>query len=223
MAELYPLSLDLSGRRCLVVGGGRVAERKVRGLLGAAARVTVVAPEATPALAELAERGEIGWRARGFEPGDLDGAALAFVATSSPEANRAAAAAARERGVWLNAAEDGRHCDFHVPAVLRRGAVSVAVSTAGASPALAAWVRDRLGSALPAGLEAAARVLEVVRGLPPKGGLEPGRAARTLLDDGLADDLARGEWAAADEKIARVFASATPVREILERTMTEQP
>jgi siroheme synthase-like protein len=223
VAEFYPLFLDLSGRLCLVVGAGRVAERKVEGLLAAGAQVTVVAPDATAGLSARAERQEIRWLKRPFAAQDLDGVRLAFVATCRPEVNRFAAAEARARGIWLNEAGDPGACDFHVPAVLRRQSIAVAVSTSGVSPALAAWARDRLEEALPAGIETAARVLGVLRELTPRGDVERGKAPRDLLEAGLVDDLAKGNWAAADEKVSRFFSSAPPVREILEHCSTEKP
>jgi siroheme synthase-like protein len=140
----YPLFVDLTGRRCVVVGGGGVAEGKVLGLLAAGAIVTVVSPALTPSLADAVRAGRIAHRARGYRDGDLDGAALAFAATGEPEVNAAVAAEGRRRGIWINAADDPGHCDFILPAVVRRGALAVAVSTGGASPAAARAVREEL-------------------------------------------------------------------------------
>jgi precorrin-2 dehydrogenase/sirohydrochlorin ferrochelatase len=140
----YPVFLDLAGRRCLVVGGGLVAERRVHGLLAADAAVTVASPELTPALAALASGGRIRHERRGFEPDDLDGVDLAFAATDRGEVNAALFQAARARGVWANAADDPAHCTFILPAVVRRGELSVAVSTGGTSPALARAIREEL-------------------------------------------------------------------------------
>jgi len=140
----YPVFLELAGRQCLVVGGGLVAERRVHGLLAAAATVTVVAPALTPALAALASGSRIRHQRRGFEPGDLDGVDLAFAATDRGEVNAALFLAARARGVWVNTADDPPHCTFILPAVVRRGELSVAVSTGGTSPALARAIREEL-------------------------------------------------------------------------------
>lgn len=213
--HLYPVFLDLRGRRCLVVGGGAVAGRKVQGLLAAGARVRVVAPALGEGLRAQAEASEIEVAERGFEPSDLDGTALAFVATSDPAVNRRVVDEARARGVWVNAAETPEAGDFHVPAVVRRGAVAVAVSSAGAAPALAAWVRDRLAADLPAGLEALARVLGALREMAPPGRRLSGEAQRALLDAGVLDDLAREDWDAAEEKMVRCFGGAPRLREIL--------
>lgn len=140
----FPVVLDLTGRSCLVVGGGAVAERKVEALLEAAARVTVISPTLTPRLAAWADRRALRHFAGAYRRGDAAGYALVFVATDDRAANGAIAAEARALGVWINAADDPPHCDFILPSVLRRGELTVAVSTGGASPALARAVREDL-------------------------------------------------------------------------------
>lgn len=141
---LYPISLNLSGRPCLVVGGGGVAERKAEGLRQAGALVTVVAPEAGPALRASADRGELVWRFDRFRPDHVDGCAVCIAATDDTELNQLVAAEARRRGVPVNVVDRPELCDFEVPAVVRRGRFQVAVSTGGASPLLAARVRREL-------------------------------------------------------------------------------
>ena len=163
MSARYPIVLDVTGRPCLVVGGGRIAEGKVHGLLAAGARVTVVSPTLTPVLAALAAEGRIAHRARGFLDGDLEGAALALAATGDPAVSAAVLTAGRARGVWVNAADDPERCDFFLPAVLRRGALAVAVSTGGASPALTRAVRDELERQLPPELGDLVDVVSEVR------------------------------------------------------------
>jgi siroheme synthase-like protein len=144
----YPVFLDLAGRACVVVGGGIVAERRVASLLTAGAGVTVVSPEVTPALADLAAAGRIRHVARPYRPGDLDGAGLAFTAVDDPGVSPAVALEARERAVWLNAADDPGHCDFILPGLVRRGLLTVAVGSGAASPALTRALREHLDSAL---------------------------------------------------------------------------
>jgi precorrin-2 dehydrogenase/sirohydrochlorin ferrochelatase len=144
----YPLSLDMTERRCLVVGGGPVAERKVAGLLDAGARLTVVSPAATDRLRDWARTERIRLRLREYAAGDLAGHSVVFVATDAGRVNAEVARDARAAGVLINAADDPAHCDFILPAVLRRGDLTVAVSTGGASPALARAVRDELGAYL---------------------------------------------------------------------------
>lgn len=140
----YPVLLDLAGRRCVMVGGGIIAGRRVDGLLTAGARGTVISPRLTRTLAALAAEGRIDHEAREYRDGDLDGADLAFVATDAGEVNAAVAREARARGVWINAADDPARCTFILPALVRRGDLTVAVATGGSSPALARAIREEL-------------------------------------------------------------------------------
>ena len=137
---LYPIFLDLSDRRCVVVGGGEVANRKARKLLQARARVAVVSPEIEAELESVAA--EV--HRRPYREGDLEGAYLAFAATDSREVNAAVAREANERGVPVNVADRPSEGDFALPSTLRRGRLQVAVSTGGASPTLARRIRDKL-------------------------------------------------------------------------------
>jgi precorrin-2 dehydrogenase/sirohydrochlorin ferrochelatase len=142
--QLFPMMLDLSGRRCLVVGAGTVGEGKIQGLLATRAKLTVLAPSATPTVERWAREGLIEYRQRRFEPGDLDGAFLVVAATSSAEVNHQIYHEARRRGVLCNVVDDPEHCDFFYPAVVRRGALQIAISTSGVSPAFARRLRQRL-------------------------------------------------------------------------------
>jgi siroheme synthase-like protein len=140
----YPVFLQLTDRPCCVVGGGLVAARKVEALLAAGARLTVVSPTLTPALRALADAGQIRHVAREYRDGDLAGQQLAFAATDDGAVNGVVAREARERGIWLNAADDPAHSSFILPSVLRRGALQVAVATGGTSPALSRAIREEL-------------------------------------------------------------------------------
>jgi precorrin-2 dehydrogenase / sirohydrochlorin ferrochelatase len=137
---LYPIFLDLSGRRCVVVGGGEVANRKARKLLQARAEVVVISPEVRPELESVAT--EVYHRP--YEEGDLEGAYLAFAATDAREANAAVAREAKERGVPVNVADRPSEGDFALPSTLQRGRLQVAVSTGGASPTLARGIKGEL-------------------------------------------------------------------------------
>jgi precorrin-2 dehydrogenase/sirohydrochlorin ferrochelatase len=159
----YPIFLDLTDRPCLVVGGGPVAEGKVRGLLVAGARVTVVSPTLTPALARLAAEGGLAHLARGYQSGDLAGMTLALAASGDRVVSAAVLAEGRARGVFVNAADDPERCDFFLPALLRRGALTVAVSSGGASPALTRAVRDELERYFPPDLGGLIDVVAAVR------------------------------------------------------------
>lgn len=144
MVDYFPAFLDLRGRRCLVVGGGAVAERKTRDLLTCGASVVVVSPDLTPELAELARRGLIAHRARRFRRWDTRGCVVVVAATGQPAVDAAVVAEARRRHALVNVVDDPARCDFIVPSVLRRGQLQIAVSTGGRSPALAREIRRRL-------------------------------------------------------------------------------
>ena len=141
---LFPAFLKLAGRACLVVGAGRVAEDKIGGLLLAGANVRVVAPKATQRIAALADAGEILWNARWFRSSDLGGAFLVIAATSSPSLHAKIFSEARRRRVLCNVVDDPEHCDFYYGAVVRRGALQIAISTEGRSPALAQRLKKEI-------------------------------------------------------------------------------
>ncbi len=149
MPPPYPVLLLLQGRAAVVVGGGAVATRKARALARCGAKVTVVAPDVADALSRL--RG-IRVRQRTYRAGDLQGAALAFAATDDRAVNARVARDARRLRIPVNVADDPLACDFHVPAVARRGTLTIAVGTGGTSPSLASALRDRLAAALPNGI-----------------------------------------------------------------------
>ena len=140
----YPISLELSNRSCLVIGGGAVAERKAETLLDVGALVTVISPKLTEQLSSWVGKGKIDHIAREYQDGDLDGYEIVFVATDNHDVNKAVAQEGRSRRVWVNAADDPENCDFILPSVLRRGDLTVAVGTGGASPALSKAIREDL-------------------------------------------------------------------------------
>ena len=144
MADYFAAFLDLRGRRCLVVGGGAIGERKVRDLLECGAHVSVVSPTLTAGLGELVATGHVHHRARRFRRWDVRGCAVVVAATGDPCVDQAVAAEARRRRALVNVVDDAAHCDFIVPSVLRRGPLQIAVSTSGRSPALAREIRRRL-------------------------------------------------------------------------------
>lgn len=143
-AVLFPMFVKLSGRRCLVVGGGPIAESKVDSLLTSGADVMVVSPTLTERLAEEAQRGTFGWIARGFEVSDLDGTFLVIAATSDEDTNELIFREAERRGILCNAVDQPPRCHFYFPSVVRRGALQIAISTAGLSPSLAQRLRKEL-------------------------------------------------------------------------------
>jgi precorrin-2 dehydrogenase / sirohydrochlorin ferrochelatase len=144
VTNLFPMFLKLEGRPVLVVGAGKVGELKIAGLLETGARIRVVAQEASIAVRDWAAEGRINLELRAFTPSDLDGAFLAVVATSSRTLNEQIYSEAQQRGILCNVVDVPDLCDFYYPAVVRRGDLQIAVSTAGQSPSLAQKIRLQL-------------------------------------------------------------------------------
>jgi precorrin-2 dehydrogenase/sirohydrochlorin ferrochelatase len=141
-ANLYPLFLNLRDRNCVVVGGSEMAERKTRGLLDAGARIRVIAPEVTRQISAWAESGKLQWNARPYQIGDLRDAFL-VVSAADAETNARAFAEAEAEHTFCNAVDDIPHCNCYASAVVRRGPLQIAISTAGNSPALAQRLRKQ--------------------------------------------------------------------------------
>jgi siroheme synthase-like protein len=142
----YIACLKLKGRRALVVGGGEIGLEKVEGLLACSADVTLVAPEATPELRELASEGSITWYEREYEPGDLDGCLIAIAATDDTDTNIRIYEDAEARAMLVNVVDVPPLCNFILPAIVRTGPLAVAISTAGASPALAKRMKREIAA-----------------------------------------------------------------------------
>ena len=149
MSALFPAFLKLEGRPVLLVGGGPVAASKLEGLLAAGAKVTVVAPELRPEI----ERAAVQVRRRAFAPADLEGVFFA-IAAATPAVNREVRLAAEERALFVNAVDDVENASLYLGGVLRRGGVTLAVSTDGVAPALAGLLREALEAVIPAEMEA---------------------------------------------------------------------
>jgi precorrin-2 dehydrogenase/sirohydrochlorin ferrochelatase len=160
--DYYPVFLNLAGSRCVVVGGGRVAERKVRALLKTGARITLISPEITRGLERLTADGRIRHKLRPFRSGDTRGAFLVVAATSDDEVNRKIAS---EAGGLVNVADRPELCGFISPSVINRGALTIAVSTSGVSPAFSKTLRKELERLLPSDVE---KYLELLRELRPR-------------------------------------------------------
>ena len=148
---LYPLNVDLSGRSLILVGGGKVAERKVRGILSAGTEtsICVIAPKITMVLQEHAAAGRLCWKQANYADGMLEGAFLVYAATDLREVNAAVAAEAKRRGIPVNVIDDPAASTFQVPASIRRGELILSVSTAGGSPALSRAIRMELEEMYP--------------------------------------------------------------------------
>jgi precorrin-2 dehydrogenase / sirohydrochlorin ferrochelatase len=140
----YPIYLNLTQRPAIVIGGGAIAEGKVLGLLEADAQITLIAPEVTPALHGLAAAAKITWEQRPYQSGDLEGAAIVISATDDREINQQVWDESQQRGILINVVDDVPHCAFIAPAIVRRGDITLAISTNGKMPALAAHMRREL-------------------------------------------------------------------------------
>jgi precorrin-2 dehydrogenase/sirohydrochlorin ferrochelatase len=161
---LYPIFIEAKGRRVLVIGGGHVGAEKVRGLLAAEADVTLVSPELIEELRAYRDSGRIRHEARPYAESDLDaGYEWVMIATDDGAINASVAAAAKARGIWVNAADDAPNCDFILPSVVRKGKITLAASTAGSSPAMARRLREELDAYLTEDMPALADLLAEVR------------------------------------------------------------
>jgi siroheme synthase-like protein len=195
-----PVNLLVRGRRCVVVGAGTVAARKIDALLAAGADVTVVAPRLGDDVRRWRDEGRVTVVERGFEPADLDGAWLATTATDQPDVNRAVYEAGESRRVWVNAADDPANCSFTLMSVIRRGDVVVTVGTGGRSPALAAWLRARLESELGPEYETLLDVLAEMREeLLAAGKSSEAADWNRALDSGMLDLIRAGRVGDAKE------------------------
>ena len=191
----YPINLDLAGRRTLVVGGGSVAARKVRGLLAAGAHVTVVAPDA---IDEIADDHRVRWHQRPYRRGEVAFYRLAVSATGDPAVDGQVYWDAEAADVWLNSADDPEHCSFTLPAVTARDDLQVTVSTNGRSPAVAAWLRRTIDAAIgPEHGTVVALASEVRAELRSATGTSESTGWEEALDEALVDLIRAGDLDAA--------------------------
>lgn len=193
----FPICLDIADRHCVVIGGGKVAERKVAGLLECGATVSVVSPELSEPLRCLADRGGINWVARPYQPGDLAGAFLVIAATDDPAVQEAVHTEAEQGNLLLNVADVPKWCNFILPATTRQGELTIAVSTAGKSPALARKLREgfdrEFGGEYAVLVELLGELRQVVlgRGMSHQQNKE---LFQQLVEADLAAWLRAGEW-----------------------------
>jgi len=142
--EYFPVFLNLKDKLCLVIGGGKVAERKVENLLKTGAKVKVISPEVTPALKKLVEEGKIEWERRVYKKRDLNSAWLIIAATNDPKAQKEIYKEAEEKRIFCNVVDVPELCSFIVPSTIKRGLLTIAISTSGVSPAVARRLRETL-------------------------------------------------------------------------------
>ncbi|WP_379159755.1 bifunctional precorrin-2 dehydrogenase/sirohydrochlorin ferrochelatase [Paenibacillus sp. sgz5001063] len=200
MVKYFPVMLDLQDQRVVVIGGGAVAERKVGALMEAGAAVVLVSPSLTRPLAALAEAGRLRWNSRPYAPGDIQGAVLVYAASNDAAVNEAVALEARSLGLPVNVASRAEAGSFITPGVLRRGRLTVAVSTSGAGPSAAAKITEQLAEILGEEYEPYLDWLHSLRTeikrreLPPD---QRGRLLRRLGDVDVLNEMRQGtfiEW-----------------------------
>ena len=203
MSTYYPIFLDLKDRNCVVVGGGSVAERKTRMLLEHNALVTVISPALNQGLQQLAEQGAIKVVDRNFQSSDLEGAFLAIAATDDPITNAAVSDKGRKQRILINVVDDPKVSDFIVPSIVRRGDITIAISTAGKSPALARKIRTLIDAALPAEYaNLVSLVSEVREGLAQRQvSVDSERWQRSLKIDVLLEMIRNGQIDKARKKL----------------------
>ena len=201
MHAYYPLHLSIAGKKCLVVGGGKTAARKVATLLRCGGRVMVVSPEAVPAIRALARREKIQWHERRFRASDCAGALLMFAATGSAETNRSIAWLAKEKSILVNVADSPADCDFIVPALVARGPLTISIATEGLAPALSRKIRMDLERYFGPEYIRYTRIIGEARSAIVKNTQLTGKGKRKALQSLLA--LPIGEMLARGEKISR--------------------
>jgi len=206
----YPVNLLVAGRRCVVIGGGRIAARKIEALLEAGAVVHVVAARIDDEVRAWRDEGRVTVEERAFSPTDLDGAWLATAATDDPAVNASVFAAGEERRIWVNAADDPASCSFTLMSVVRQGDLVVTIGTGGRSPALATYLKDHVATEM--GPEWAA-LLDLLSEAREQQRSE-GRSTETLnwqraLDSGMLELIRAGRTAEAKELLQACLSSSS--------------
>ncbi len=203
---MYPISLNISGKLCVVVGGGQVAERKVLSLLKAYARVRIISPQLTEMLTEIVAeqpakktvKKTVQWRERDYRQSDLDGALLVFAATDNRQVQDAVVQDAQQAGILVNVIDAPECCDFQVPAVVRRGDLNIAVATNGTSPALAAKIRQELDNKYGDEYAVALRLMSLLRkkicNTPSSNCAHRKRVFQNILHKDIIDWIRAEQW-----------------------------
>ena len=211
MTRYYPAYLDLTERRCVVIGAGVIAERKATQLLASGADVTLVSPTATDELERLADQRKLRWIKRDYARGDLAGAMLAIAATDDEDVNRQVHAEAQREKTLLNVVDVTPLCGFIAPSIIERGPVTVAISTAGTSPALARKLRELMDGGSCGCLEwadAAGVLAEVRAELRARKATVPPEAWQQAMDDELLEMVENGQEAEAKARLLDTLLAA---------------
>lgn len=215
---LYPVNLKITGRLCLVVGGGTVATRKIGALLFCGARVRVVSPDVVEDIRQLAETGKIEWCQRGYTPGDLQGVFLVIAATDKPAVQAQIAHEAAALPVLLNSVADPEVCDFQLPSTLRRGELLITVSTGGASPALAREIRKQLEEEFGWEYGAAVSLLARLREIVVRDCTDTEAHAKLfydILDLDIVESVRKAEWVGLQRALAEILPAGVDAGELV--------
>ncbi len=204
---LYPVNLIVDGRRCLVVGGGSVAVRKVDGLRTCGARVHVIAPEVCD---EIRAWPDVTFDERPYRSGDVDGHRLVIAATNSTDVNAEVFLDCEAAGIWVCGADDPEHCSFTLPSVVRRGSLVITVSTGGRSPAVARWLRERLEASIGPEYEALLDLVADQRAAVKADGRSPTDLDwQKALDSDMLALIRTGDLASAKERLQTCLSSSS--------------
>jgi len=215
---LYPVNLDVTGKRCLVVGGGAVAARKIKALLLCGGDVQIISPEACKTIVALAESEEITWLSRAYQSRDVEGAFLVFAATDSPRVQKQIAEDAARHHVLLNSADDRELSDFHVPAKIRRGDFVIAISTGGGSPALATLLRAKLAQEYGAEYGTLVDLMAKIRAQVVGGSSVPDENKalfQAVLDLPVLDCIRTGNWSELEKLLSGILPPGINSRQLL--------
>ncbi|MEC0182511.1 NAD(P)-dependent oxidoreductase [Paenibacillus peoriae] len=203
LQHFVPISLNCKNKICCVVGGGSIAERKVKGLIGSGACITVISPNITPDLQLLANHKQLHWVNRVYREGDLQGAFLVYATTNQREVNNAVAHEARQRGILVNVTDRSEEADFITPGILRRGKLTISVSTAGAGPAVTADITSALealfGSEYEPYLDFMYEMRQIIK-RTVRSSRQRAKLLRRLASSGVLDQIRRHEFVAWTEQ-----------------------
>ncbi len=219
MMPLYPVHLAINGQLCLVVGGGKVATRKVQSLLPCGAVIRVISPVAEQRIVDLAEMGQVEWLRRNYQQGDLQGAKLVFAATDNEEVQDMIVAEARASDILVNVITRPDACTFQVPASLRSGDLLITVATGGGSPALAARIRKELQQVYgPEYGRLVALMGELRRQVIASGGSpeEHKRIFEKVLEDDILDRIRKKEWQGLENRLENILPPAINISALRE-------
>jgi len=204
----YPIALELAGKPCVVVGGGRVAERKVSGLLSCSAQVTVISPELTARLLQQHNDGILRWLGREYRTGDLEHAFLVIAATDDKETQRLVYEEAAAHSLLLNVADVPQRCNFILPATVRQGDLVISISTAGKSPALARKLRMELEKRFGKEYRVLVDILGALRPVILASGLpqpDNEKLFKQLLHDDIAGWIRTRDWSSLENHFEKVL------------------